>query len=306
MNRTLLRFLSRSWLAAVFPWILLGWMVSRHRAFLLPVTLALLARVYVRWVASGEWRPNFWLWRISRRVIRFHAVPGDRASILFPAGLEQTIDLREILRWSESDMDEFSERFGTHLGRRLIIVLISSHRDLTKDVGRPVAGTLVMAANAVVLATDCPLRETLRHELTHLFAFRWNMHAPPIMQEGLANWSENTGPDWSGTGFDPCLERGFQMDPTLLLDSRYFLAPCRVHVSYALAGIFTGFLVRRFGWDRYKQFYRRANHWNFRSVFEKQFGVTLEEAWRRCPDETVAMASLSRRLREDQLFNPLL
>ena len=35
-------------------------------------------------------------------------------------------------------------------------------------------------------------------------------------------------------------------------------------------------------------------------------GMSFEVAWRRCHDESVAMASLNRRLQEDMLFNPML
>jgi hypothetical protein len=67
-------------------------------------------------------------------------------------------------------------------------------------------GTVLMHANAVLLAADCPLREGLRHELAHLFAFRWNLHAPPLVQEGLAVWLHC----WNGSyrGVRPCAVTG--------------------------------------------------------------------------------------------------
>jgi hypothetical protein len=108
--------------------------------------------------------------------------------------------------------------------------------------------------------------------------------------------------DWAE---DIRLVRRLDKDPSPLLDHRYFFASDRVHVCYALAGTFTGFLVRRFGWDLYRRFYRRANSRTFRSVFQSDFGMSLEEAWRRCRDESVVMANLNWRLRQDRLFNTL-
>ena len=163
-----------------------------------------------------------------------------------------------------------------------------------------------MPANAVVLATDCPLREGLRHELTHLFAFRWSTYAPPLVQEGLAVWLQGTMPDQTVTAEDIDSVLALDMDPLPMLDAKYFFGPDQIYVSYTLAGGFTGFLIRRFGWDRYGRFYSKADRWKFRTLFQRHFGMTFEAAWRQCHDESVAMASLNRTLQEDRLFNPLL
>ena len=102
-----------------------------------------------------------------------------------------------------------------------------------------------------------------------------------------------------GRAFDPATRHR----PAPLLDRQYFFAPERVHDCYAMAGEFTGFLIRRFGWVRYRLFYRRADRWKLRSSFRRNFGLSLEAAWERCGDEAVAMVSLNRKLREDRLFN---
>jgi hypothetical protein len=50
-----------------------------------------------------------------------------------------------------------------------------------------------------------------------------------------------------------------------------------------LARSFTGFLVRRYGWERYRKFYRRSHALNFKGYFQKVFGVSFEKAewqWR--------------------------
>jgi hypothetical protein len=311
MNHILLGFLFRCWRTTLFQvlWtaLMIVWLPVPLTTLLLLAVISVLFGAFFGWVFYGQWRPNvFWMWRLSRRVVRFCTVKGDRVSLLFPTGLDETIELQEVIKWSESDLDEFSERFGVRLSRRLIIVLIPSHRDLTADFGRLMGGTALFSANAVVLAVDCPLREILRHELVHLFAARWNGCAPPLIQEGLAVWLQETEPDRTNTALHLCVAQRFDTDPSLLLSPQYFFAPQWQRDSYALAGVFTGFLIRRFGWDRYKRFYRMADPWTVRSAFKRQFGMGLEEAWRRCPDECVAMASLNRRLQEDWLFNPLL
>jgi len=263
-------------------------------------------RAFVSWVACGNWRPSPWLWRLSRRVARFQTVSRGRVSLLFPAGVDHAIDFDEVIRWSESDLDELSRRFGIRFRRRLTVMLISSHHDLTADFGTPMAGTVLVVANAVLLAADCwHLRDALRHELAHLFAARWNSCPPPIVQEGLAVWLQSTEPHRRDTAQDIGLVRSLDIDPSPLLDRRYFFAPERMHACYGLAGAFTGFLIRRFGWDHYRRFYRKVDRWTFRSYFRKHFGMSFEDAWRRCYEESAATVILNRRLREDRLFNPL-
>jgi hypothetical protein len=225
--------------------------------------------------------------------------------VLFPANLGDRIDFTEVMRLAGLGLDDLAQRFGFPLRRCLTIIVVPSHQDLTADFGRPMGGTVLVPANAVVLAFDCSFRDGLRHELAQLFAARWNVCPPPLVQEGLAVWLQETDPDRTGTAEDMGLIRRFNTDPSLLLDTRYFFDPHRLHDTYDLAGAFTGFLVRRFGWDRYREFYRRAHRWTFRPGFEKHYGMSLEEAWLRCHDESVAMASLNRRLRQDRLFNPL-
>jgi hypothetical protein len=226
--------------------------------------------------------------------VGFRTLESDRVSLLFPAGLDEVFDLQETIRWSESDLDDFSKRFDIRLGRRLTVVLVSSHQHLTEDFAHPMGGTALWQANAVILAADSPWRDGLRHELAHLFAFRWNMSAPPLIQEGLAVWLQRITPEHSDIAENVGSLLPFETDPSLMLEQRYFFASDRVHRSYALAGGFTAFLIRRFGWDQYRQFYTKAVHRRFRSVFRRQFGMSFEDAWQRCHDECVVMASSSR------------
>jgi hypothetical protein len=318
MSRTLFVFLLRCWLVMLLPALLsalcLGWLFFWNLSFT-PLVVLMVAlvplRAFVSWVAYGEWRPSLWLWRVSRRVLGFCTLTGARVSLLFPTGLDETIELHELIRWAETDVDDLSQRFGIRLPRQLTVVLMSSHRDLTDDFGRPMAGTALMEANAVVLAADSPLRKGLRHELAHLFAFRWNTSAPHLVQEGLAVWLQGTTPDDADTVEPDAAEvidsvLTFDADPSPMLDPKYFFAPDQVHASYALAGGFTGFLIRRFGWDHYRRFYSKVDRWTFRPLFQRQFGMSFEAAWRRCHDESVAMQSLNRRLQEDSLLNPML
>jgi hypothetical protein len=295
MSRTLLGFLCKLWaldllrVAAIAPLVATSLIAKQPSLSLLACVLVglLVVRAFHGWLVWGEWRPNLWLWRFSCRILRFEAVPGELVSFVFQRGLDQRLDLYELRRWAELDLDEFSNRFGTKLRRRLTVVLVGSHREISADFNQPMGGCMIVHASAIVLAADCPLREGLRHELAHLFGARWNLYPPSLIEEGLAMWLQSPEPerlkDFLGAHFAIALD----IDPARLLNRAYFLAPERLHFSYALAGAFTAFLIRRFGWAAYGRFYRKADRWAFRSRFARVFGMSFEEAWRICRDESL-------------------
>ena len=64
-----------------------------------------------------------------------------------------------------------------------------------------------------------------------------------------------------------------------LLDHRCSSCVASSPRNLAVAGGFTCFLIERFGWDGYREYYRRADRERFRSRWEEQFGMSLESAW---------------------------
>ncbi len=122
-------------------------------------------------------------------------------------------------------------------------------------------GTVLDDANAVFLSADGPFLDSLRHELVHLFSAQWNQYPPPMLQEGLAVWMQ--GRDEGALIADVARQWLYQPDSYLapLLDGRYFC--CGKHQSLLCpGGGFTGFLIQKFGWHRYRDCYRTANHQN--------------------------------------------
>jgi hypothetical protein len=123
------------------------------------------------------------------------------------------------------------------------------------------------------------LAEVLRHELTHLFAHRWNPWAPPLLCEGLAVWMQGTeqGRAINSQVVATLHPKEWCLRP--LLDPKFFFDREKVHGCYMLAGSFTGFLIQKFGWDAYQRLYR--GQWgalNFDRAFTRQFGLSLDEA----------------------------
>jgi hypothetical protein len=253
------------------------------------LTVALWSRLYYE------------IWRVRRHVKDYRTLPGLRVVLHVPEGFLGVDSLPEFLRLCEAERDEVAGLFGVRPRRRLHVFVVPTPKDLERIFGKPMGGTVWMGA--IFLAADTMNQRTLRHELGHVFSHRWNAAAPPIMAEGLSTWLQE---DDEGKMVDSetcriCLLTS--PDLKKLLDRNYFFSESRQRSCYVLAGSFTGFLIRRHGWDRYRRFYRKTRARRFESRFRKFFGLSLMEAQRRWLDEILAMASLNQRLLDDRLFN---
>lgn len=221
--------------------------------------------------------------RFAWRVRLFRTWRARRVVLHYEPGLENKLDLAALQRRCEAELDDLVERFGFPL-RRPAVFLFWTWADISKVFGEGYAGTALYEANAVVLAADTYFGRSLRHELTHLFAGRWNRQEPPLLTEGLATWLDGRAAGWLAR---PLLETYRPVLPDLLR-RRFFFSPGHRSACYILAGCFTGFLIRRFGWDRYRTLYRRVGPGRFVATFQKVFGLTLAEAERQWREEVWA------------------
>jgi hypothetical protein len=87
---------------------------------------------------------------------------------------------------------------------------------------------------------------------------------------------------------------GFDLNS--LLDPQFFFAERNRNACYVLAGSFTGFLIRRHGWERFRNLYRKCDGKRFPVKFKKCYGVTLEKAEWQWRNEIIVMEILNRRL----------
>lgn len=311
MSPTLIVFLVRCWMVVWLPLVSLGVLVAVNLWWEPPWPIPRIV-ILAPAVANGmavpvviwrEWRPYPWRWRLCRRVAGFGTARRGRVWFLISAGLAGSVDLLQLVRWAESDLDLLAHIFKDTILSPLIVILVPSRSEVAAVFGRPMGGLALNDADTVILTADCPVREVLRHELVHLFAARWNRWAPPLLAEGLAVFLQGTQHGRRVHDEAGDLIPFHEADIHRLLDPSGFFAEEHRHACYTLAGGFTGFLIRRFGWDGYRDLYRNANHRTFRYRFQKQFGLALEDAWRHWHDEARAMDVLNRRLDEDRLFH---
>jgi hypothetical protein len=197
----------------------------------------------------------------------------------------------------ERELDALGEQFGFTL-RRPVTVVVLAHAGVVRQImGRGGSGFAVAGSNAIIISADYRhLPELIRHELAHLFSARWSSSAngPSHKSEGLAVWCQKAE---SGVPIDVAVlphlrHRGLRL-PALLTES-YFRDEARLHACYLLAGSFTGFLIRRYGRDAYRRFYREATRPHFHCAFQRHFGMTLKDAERHWRKELTVLRRRAR------------
>lgn len=244
-------------------------------------------------------RNSGWLWRVACKVRRFRTARHDRVILHYAPELANDSDMTSLLVNCQAEISRLEERFGFRLRGRVVVFLFADYREIAKAFGAGYGGTALSLANAILIAENNWAQEAMRHELTHLFASRWNQLAPPLFNEGLAVWLQQTD---CGQPIDKVARaflRNRHVKLPLLLKSKFFFAEPHRHACYVLAGSFTGFLIRRYGWSQYRKLFRICNGKRYRAKFAKCLGVSLEKAEWQWRNEITVMEILNRRLGRD-------
>jgi signal transduction histidine kinase len=232
------------------------------------------------------WRYLWSLLRFGKAVRGFRPLSGKGVVLRYASELEGKSDLAFLLQKCEETLKEFNERFGFALKRQLVVFLFDTPARLSRLWKMRADGFALNGGDAIILACGgCEnrvLAESIRHELAHLFSHYWGQLNPPLKGEGLATWLQGTldGKPLDMQALALFLTDRFGhlswiVDPALFYSTHWY--------GYTLAGSFTGFLIRRFGWDSYGGFFQESNARNFRGIFQKAFGLSLltaERQWR--------------------------
>jgi hypothetical protein len=237
----------------------------------------------------GRW----WLWRLVRRVWHFRTLSDKRIVVHYDPQLEDKWNWSKLMERCHVELDNLRQQFGFSLPRRPVVFLFSSWLDINKVFGRACAGTALPAATAIVVGQDTNLERVMRHELTHLFSARWNQLAPPLLNEGLAVWLEQAGRPIDIAARPLLANRNLKL--RFLLKRKFFYSEPYRPSCYVLAGSFTGFLIRRYGWKPYRKLYRRCDGLRFDAKFQRCFGVSFEKAEWQWRNQLIVMEILNRR-----------
>src|ERR1700722_5414660 len=256
-----------------------------------------LAAIRAEWLRHAC--PQLWIWRFVCHVRRFHTASNDRIVLHYETDLEDKWDMPMLIHRFEVELDRLTGRFGSPLRGRVVVYLFSNWRDISKIMGRNIGGVALIQANAIVLADDSNLNESMQHEFAHLFSLRWSLEAPPLLREGICVWLQETMWGQSIDTLARPLLNNQSLLLSLLLSPKFFFAEPHRHACYVLAGSFSGYLIGTFGWERYRKLFRLCNSYRFRAKFKKCFGITFEKAESLWRDEIIFRESMNWRSKRE-------
>jgi tetratricopeptide (TPR) repeat protein len=237
-------------------------------------------------------RLGWWLSRFGLRIRGFRSL-AERGVLLHCApAVSERVDLGQFVEWCEQALQELGGLFEGSLKRRLAVFLFANVSEISRFFKTPMGACALVGGDAIVVATDALLamknpQELVRHEIAHLLSRRWGRLEPPFKCEGLATWAQGS---LDGKSIDFAALTDLISNACLplwsLVPHATFYRDRQSH--YALAGSFTGFLIRQFGQATYRRWFRAARPRNFEAAFERIFGLTLTAAERRWRHELLA------------------
>lgn len=237
-----------------------------------------------------------WLWRFCRKVRHFATLRNNRAQLHYARELSDGHDPADLMRCCLAELDFLEVRLAAPLPRSVTVYMFARHEEIQEIFGPEYGGTALALNNGVVVAYHEHVLESLRHELAHLYALRWNPSAPPLLREGLAVWLQETE---AGLPIDTVARQYLQWtDPVIpsLLNREFFFSQRYRYGCYALSGSFTGFLIRRYGWSSYRSLYVACCEQNVGVQFERCLGISLDHAEWQWRNYVLLMDIFNRRL----------
>jgi tetratricopeptide (TPR) repeat protein len=251
--------------------------------FLVRVVFALLMIALLFWFLWSQ------LWQFGWRVRRYKRLSSPGVVLRYAPEVEAQIDLQKHLQQWERVLEQLTKEFGFSLRRRLVVILFRTTGEISRlyeetmgAVALPHGETILVGPESFQVSGHP--EECMRHELAHLFTAYWGDLDPAFKSEGLAAWMQRS---WEGKPIDfhalvALLADRYVSLPWLLNDSVFYDARTQ-SANYALAGSLTGYLIDRYGWDTYRQFFCRTRANTFLPYFKQAFDVdlaTVERQWR--------------------------
>lgn len=221
------------------------------------------------------------LWRITGNM---KTIVTEPVCVHYSPDLEELITRDNIAYRCASELETLCAWFGIRRCPRVSVYVLTPG-DVCKMTGGYGGWAFLPASLVVVpLEVNYDFCRVLRHELTHLLSTQLGPLDPAFKGEGLAVFLEECDFRWLEASSRRWQPPPAEVPPiSSMLHKSFFLTSRQTQKCYQAAGNFTAFLIHRFGWLAYCQFYRRAHRWNYDRAFKQSFGVTLESAeadWR--------------------------
>jgi hypothetical protein len=230
----------------------------------------------------NSYKPYDWAGRLSRAACGFRSASASGITVHFNSRTWDNLDIDLFLMCCQHARNDLNGRFGFSVDR-VRAFLFDDQKTIAALCNRQhYFGLALSGADWVLISRSEFLEEIVLHELVHLFAARWNNTVPFLLSEGLAVWL--TRSHFGRSIHDTAREYSRFLGPlSKILDNKQFVDSPHALGHYYLAGSFTGYLLRHYSWERYRQLYRRAKHESFERDFQRVMGLSMQDAetgWR--------------------------
>ena len=164
--------------------------------------------------------------------------------------------IREIAGWQENCYARISGELGVEMDRKIRMYMCDSREEVAEETGCPPANGMTLDYDLVYAVVNKEIRCLGPHEDAHLLSFRIAVPESVFLREGIAMYfdGEYNGKENARAAKEWALENPRYNIFRLLDNDCFYELP--EEVSYPLSGAFTGWIIRKFGMERWKEFFR--------------------------------------------------
>ncbi len=196
----------------------------------------------------------------------------------------------EVVKIYPSVQRELSQLFDTTISDRIHIHLMTQNEFIKITRNRYISAFAVPARHTIVINYSrmrnfYMMKETLKHELCHLFVFKIAGAKPPRwVDEGFCQWVTSGISEIILGRTEETLRRAVLSDRVIPISKLTTFPSDKVGLSlaYEESKSFTGFLIKNYGEKRFIDFIKGfRGQDSTEDLFLKTFGISLPEAERQ-------------------------
>lgn len=176
--------------------------------------------------------------------------------LFYHPGSYAGVHIREIAEWQENCYARISGELGVEMDRKLRMYMCDSREEVAEETGCPPANGMTLDYDLVYAVVNEEIRCLGPHEDAHLLSFRIAVPESVFLREGIAMYFDGAynGKENTRAAKEFALENP-RYDIFRLMDNDCFYN-LPEEISYPLSGAFTGWIIRKFGMERWKEFFR--------------------------------------------------
>jgi hypothetical protein len=234
--------------------------------------------------------------RRAKTVIRFRSSFRNQIVVRYDPSTLDEERVTPIIAMTDACLEELAAWHGFRLRGRVCVVILQRVSAIQAIFGSRSGALAWPAKRTIVVPATGRIEENIRHELSHLFTAKWNSKALPLLNEGMATWWGKHNGGKSATDALAYYFVPWRLRIGDLVERDRFYQEESLYAAYSLAASFTGFLIRGYGKQCYRDFYQRATERDFERCFYECFAMTLAEAETRWRVEIATTQLLRQRL----------